>query len=83
MTGLEDGRFDQIVTVFCAPDYFMRCGNQAGIMELDENYRKKEIRLDTPRNCVADNLDPLRYFALMNSERTRNYFLVENIFVHE
>jgi serine/threonine-protein phosphatase 2A catalytic subunit len=62
MTGLEYGHFDQVVTIFSAPDYCMRCGNKAGIMELDENCQRREIRFDTPRNLVAHNADLPRYF---------------------
>jgi serine/threonine-protein phosphatase 2A catalytic subunit len=62
MTGLEYGHNDQIVTVFSAPDYCMRCGNKAGIMELDENCARKEIRFDTPRNIVANANDVPAYF---------------------
>ena len=48
MTGLEYGHNNQIVTIFSAPDYCRRCGNSAGILELDENMKRKEIRFETP-----------------------------------
>lgn len=48
MTGLEYAHGDQIVTVFSAPDYCGRCGNPAGILELDEQLNRKDIRFETP-----------------------------------
>jgi serine/threonine-protein phosphatase 2A catalytic subunit len=50
MTGLEYAHNGQLVTVFSAPDYCMRCSNLAGILELDEALKRREIRFETPRN---------------------------------
>jgi len=55
MTGLEYGHNDQVVTIFSAPDYCRRCGNPAGILELDENMKRKEIRFETPRVFAESN----------------------------
>lgn len=53
MTGLEYAHDNQIVTIFSAPDYCLRCGNTGGVLELDEKMRRKEIRFATPR--LLDN----------------------------
>lgn len=53
MTGLEYAHDKQIVTIFSAPDYCLRCGNTGGVLELDEKMRRKEIRFATPR--LIDN----------------------------
>lgn len=50
MGGVEYGHSGQIVTVFSAPDYCMRCGNNGGVIELDEKLRRKEIIFETPRS---------------------------------
>ena len=48
MQGIEYNHDNQIVTVFSAPDYCGRCGNSGGILELDENLARKDIRFKTP-----------------------------------
>ncbi|KAH8429871.1 Serine/threonine-protein phosphatase PP2A catalytic subunit [Aspergillus melleus] len=50
-----DGYFwshpENVVTVFSAPNYCYRCGNQAAIMEVDEHLAYKFIQFDpAPRN---------------------------------
>jgi serine/threonine-protein phosphatase 2A catalytic subunit len=62
MSGLEYAHNNQLVTVFSAPDYCMRCGNLGGILELDENLARKEIRFETPRNLVVADAVPA-YFC--------------------
>ena len=47
MSGLEYAHNNQIVTIFSAPDYCGRCGNSAGILELDENMHRREIHFET------------------------------------
>jgi serine/threonine-protein phosphatase 2A catalytic subunit len=64
MSGLEYSHQNQIVTIFSAPDYCMRCQNQAGILELDENLKRKEIRFDTPRNLLDAGGDIPDYFKI-------------------
>jgi len=63
MTGLEYAHGGSIVTVFSAPDYCMRCGNQAGILELDEKLERREIRFETPRLLETDNEGVAAYFG--------------------
>ncbi|OHT02016.1 Serine/threonine-protein phosphatase 2A catalytic subunit alpha isoform [Tritrichomonas foetus] len=62
MTGLEFAHDDQVVTIFSAPDYCMRCGNTAGVLELDEKLRRREIRFVTPRLLDERNDDVPEYF---------------------
>lgn len=50
MNGVEYTHSGNIVTIFSAPDYCMRCGNNAGVIELDEKMRRKEIVFETPRS---------------------------------
>jgi serine/threonine-protein phosphatase 2A catalytic subunit len=49
MTGLEYLHNDQLATVFSAPDYCMRCGNQAAMLEVDEKLRRRVIRFGAAR----------------------------------
>lgn len=46
--GIEYNHDNQIVTVFSAPDYCGRCGNLGGILELDENLSRQDIRFKSP-----------------------------------
>ena len=40
-----------VLTLFSAPNYCYRCGNQAAIMQLDENLNKQILQFDpTPRH---------------------------------
>lgn len=67
MGGVEYSHNNQIVTVFSAPDYCMRCGNTAGVIELDENLQRKEIIFETPRNTSVIN-DDIPDFYLSDSD---------------
>ena len=37
---------DGVVTIFSAPNYCYRCGNQAAIMDVDENLSTSYIQFD-------------------------------------
>ncbi len=40
-----------VLTLFSAPNYCYRCGNQAAIMQLDENLNKQILQFDpAPRH---------------------------------
>eukprot|EP01068_Selenidium_serpulae_P005455 Selendium_serpulae@DN4032_c0_g1_i2.p1 len=57
---------DHVVTVFSAPNYCYRCGNQAALMEIDENMNHTFIQFDP---------SPDRRTPLDDSRRTPDYFL--------
>ncbi|CAK59751.1 unnamed protein product (macronuclear) [Paramecium tetraurelia] len=51
MDGYSLAHERNVVTIFSAPNYCYRCGNQAGIMEVDENLRQTFIQFDpAPRS---------------------------------
>jgi len=37
---------NNVVTIFSAPNYCYRCGNQAGILEVDENMNHNYLQFD-------------------------------------
>jgi serine/threonine-protein phosphatase 2A catalytic subunit len=46
MNGYNWSHDQNVITVFSAPNYCYRCGNEAGIMEVDENMRKNFLTFD-------------------------------------
>lgn len=46
MEGYAWSHDQQVVTIFSAPNYCYRCGNQAAIMEVDENLNKTFLQYD-------------------------------------
>jgi len=46
MDGYNWGHEKNVVTIFSAPNYCYRCGNQAAIMEVDENLQKTFLQFD-------------------------------------
>lgn len=64
MDGLEFQHNKQLVTIFSAPNYCLRCKNAAGILELDEKLRKKAIRFFTPRKYEEENQEIPDYFSI-------------------
>ncbi len=51
MEGFSWAHNNGIVTIFSAPNYCYRCGNQAAIMEVDEHMKYKFIPFDpAPRD---------------------------------
>jgi len=53
----------QVVTIFSAPNYTYRCGNQAAIMEVDENLGRVFVQFDSaPRRGEAAVGKPPDYF---------------------
>jgi len=58
-----------VVTIFSAPNYMYRCGNAAGIMELDENLSYTFLKFDAaPRNNDKSRPE-------MHQKRMPDYFL--------
>jgi len=55
-----------VVTIFSAPNYCYRCGNQAAIMEVDEHLRHTYMQFDPAPNKKDDQNVP---------KRTPDYFL--------
>ena len=65
MNGYSWSHEKNVITIFSCPNYCYRCGNQAGIMEIDENMRHNLISFDTaPRRGEPQVL-----------KRTPDYFL--------
>ena len=56
----------QVCTIFSAPNYCYRCGNQAAIMEVDEYLRYTFLQFDPAPNQNNDNV---------TNKRTPDYFL--------
>jgi len=46
MEGYSSTHDQRVVTIFSAPNYCYRCGNQAAIMILDENMQQQFIQFD-------------------------------------
>jgi serine/threonine-protein phosphatase 2A catalytic subunit len=46
MEGYSWSHQDLVVTIFSAPNYCYRCGNQAAIMEVDENHNRDFLQYD-------------------------------------
>lgn len=65
MEGYNWSQEQNVVTIFSAPNYCYRCGNQAAIMEIDENMKYTFLQFDpAPRNGEP-----------MVTRRTPDYFL--------
>lgn len=65
MDGYHWTHDEQLVTVFSAPNYCYRCGNLAGLLELDEHMNKCFLQYDpAPRRGEAQT-----------SKKTPDYFL--------
>ncbi|KAL4498517.1 hypothetical protein ABPG72_019635 [Tetrahymena utriculariae] len=50
LEGYQQTHDKNVVTVFSAPNYCYRCGNQAAFMELDEHMRMTYIQFDSATN---------------------------------
>ncbi|KAJ3272037.1 hypothetical protein HDV01_005989 [Terramyces sp. JEL0728] len=51
MDGYHWQHSGNVVTIFSAPNYCYRCGNQAGIMQIDEYHKRKLLQFDAaPRS---------------------------------
>ena len=58
-----------VVTIFSAPNYMYRCGNQAGIMEIDEHLEYTFLQFNaSPSNERGDS-------NTINAKRIPDYFL--------
>jgi len=55
----------QVVTIFSAPNYCYRCGNQAAIMEVDEKMQHQFLQFDSAPRCGEPHV----------TRRTPDYFL--------
>lgn len=50
MSGYQWTHDRNVVTVFSAPNYCYRCGNQAAIMQVDEHMEFNFLQFDPARN---------------------------------
>ena len=44
--GYQNTHDNHVTTIFSAPNYCYRCGNQAAIMDVDENLKQTYIQYD-------------------------------------
>ena len=68
MNGYNYCHNKHVITIFSAPNYCYRCGNQAAIMEVDENRRQTLLQFDPSPNQGNDNCKE-------SDKRTPDYFL--------
>jgi len=61
-----------VLTLFSAPNYCYRCGNQAAIMQLDENLNKQILQFDpAPRHQHGEDGKVTRIDTQRERERAR------------
>jgi len=65
MDGYSQTHDKHVVTIFSAPNYCYRCGNQAAIMEVDEHLRQTYMQFDPAPKKMDQNIP----------KRTPDYFL--------
>ena len=68
MNGYNYCHNKHVITIFSAPNYCYRCGNQAAIMEVDENKRQTLLQFDPSPNQGNDS-------NRESDKRTPDYFL--------
>ena len=66
MDGYTVAHKNGIVTVFSAPNYCYRCGNQAAIMNINEQLEADYIQFETA---------PMKGQPIVVPKRTPDYFL--------
>lgn len=66
MDGFLTAHSNNVVTVFSAPNYCYRCGNQAAIMNLDSDLRPEYVQFETA---------PRKGEPILVPKRTPDYFL--------
>mmetsp|Transcript_50505 Transcript_50505/g.93356 ORF Transcript_50505/g.93356 Transcript_50505/m.93356 type:complete len:238 (-) Transcript_50505:259-972(-) len=75
MEGYQWQHNKSVVTVFSAPNYCYRCGNQAAIMEIDDNVDQSS-KENIYEHCKFSQFDPApRDENWHKSPRTPDYFL--------
>ena len=63
MEGFQETHNKSLATIFSAPNYCYRCGNQAAIMELDDQMNRKFLQfLPAPRKNEPVRKPPVEYF---------------------
>lgn len=66
MEGYEPKHNNNLVTVFSAPNYCYKCGNQAAIVQFDEQMTKTYVQFETA---------PRKGEPILTPKRTPDYFL--------
>ncbi|EWM22528.1 protein phosphatase 2a catalytic subunit [Nannochloropsis gaditana] len=75
MEGYQWTHKQGVVTIFSAPNYYYRCGNQAALMEVDEQFGSTEGQ-DVYQYCNFIRFDPApREDAGQQGKRQPDYFL--------
>lgn len=60
MDGYTEMHDKNVVTIFSAPNYCYRCGNQAAIMEVDEHMRLSYLQFDPAPKQEVDTIEKRR-----------------------
>lgn len=60
MEGYSETHDKNVVTIFSAPNYCYRCGNQAAIMEVDEHMQLEFINFDHAPQQETDTIPKRR-----------------------
>jgi len=64
-----------VVTIFSAPNYCYRCGNQAAVMEIDEHLKYTFLQFDPAPRQAEDNKNSKPSDTQESTRSIPDYFL--------